>query len=87
MLQKDIIVTKCIDNNDEMNIRSTVSKDNISLSNDKIEKKVNEMSENSFDKILQLQTQITTLLTIIPKQERLSTKISQFKIFQKGQSY
>ena len=45
MLQKDIIVTKCIDNNDEMNIRSTVSKDNISLSNDKIVKKDNKMDE------------------------------------------
>ena len=45
MLQKDIIVTKCIDNNDEMNIRSTVSKDNISLSNDKIVKKDNKKDE------------------------------------------
>ena len=45
MLQKDIIVTKCIDNNDEINIRSTVSKDNISLSNDKIVKKDNEKDE------------------------------------------
>ena len=54
-----------------MNIISTVSKDNISLSNGIIVKKVNKMDENNFDKILQLQTQITTLLTIIPKQERL----------------
>ena len=50
MLQKDIIVTKCIDNNDEINIRSTVSKDNISVSNDKIVKKINKMDKNSFDK-------------------------------------
>ena len=64
---KDIIVTKGIDNNDEMNIRSTAFKDNISLSNDKIAKKVNKMDENNFDKILQLQTQITTLLTMLPK--------------------
>ena len=64
---KDMIITKGIDNNDEMNIRSTVSKEKISLSNDKIVKKVTKMDDNNFDKILQLQTQITTLLTIFSK--------------------
>ena len=83
---KDIIVTKGVDKNNEMNIRSTVIKDNISLSNIKIVKKVNEIDENNFDKILQVQTQMTTLLTTIPKQERLSTIISQFQIFQKEHS-
>ena len=68
---KDMIVTKGVDNNDEINIKSTVFKDNKSLSNDKIVKKVNEMDGHNFDKILQLQKQIITLLIMFLKQERL----------------
>ena len=64
-----------------MNIRSTAFKDNISLSNHKIAKKVNEMDENNFDKILQLHTQITTLLTMIPNKKGCQQKYYNFDSF------